>query len=211
VVIRNPSSISRRGFILLFSKNCFQDQFRSMKIHLYVFYNACRLRTRISAFILKPTTALQKENRQMAISRRKFVKAASLLTLSVSAPVKAAQALGWTNSRSGSESFSSATSTSFLDMQSFSRCLGTTFVLTDSTRKSTNFKLIEVHNYHSNVTLTAGRECFSLIFLAGDTVRLPQDTYTVDHTSLGKFQLFVVPIRGNTNGRYYEAVFNRLH
>jgi hypothetical protein len=147
----------------------------------------------------------------MAISRRKFVKAASLLTLSVGAPVKAAEVLSWTDTRSGLESFPFRTSTSLLDMQSFSRCLGTTFLLKDSISKTTVFQLIEVHDWQPNVTLTAGRECFSLIFLADDTARLPQNTYAVEHKSLGSFQLFVVPIRGNTNGRYYEAVFNRLH
>jgi hypothetical protein len=144
----------------------------------------------------------------MAISRRQFVKAASLLTLAVGAPVKAAGALSWPNTLLGSNNISE--SSTFLNMQSFSRCLGTNFFVKDSNSKATALKLIEVHNWQHNSD-SKGKECFSLIFRATDTTRLFQNTYAVEHNSLGSFQLFVVPIRRNHNARYYEAVFNRLH
>lgn len=146
----------------------------------------------------------------MAISRRKFVKAASLLTLSVGAPVKAAEYLSWPSTRVGSNNVPVGDSNSFLNMASFKRCLGTTFSLKHQSSKTSAFKLINVHNWQPN-SVTTDKECFSLVFLADDTTRLTQNTYAVEHDSLGSFQLFVVPIRGNQNGAFYEAVINRSH
>jgi hypothetical protein len=145
----------------------------------------------------------------MAISRRQFVKAASLVTLAVGAPVKAAEALTSSSTRLDSINVSPGPS-SFLNMQSFNQCLGTSFFVKDSNSKATAFKLIEVYNWQRN-SVTTRKECFSLIFRAPDSTRLGQNTYAVEHDSLGNFQLFVVPIRRNDNGRYYEAVFNRVH
>jgi hypothetical protein len=146
----------------------------------------------------------------MAISRRKFVKAATLLTLSVGAPVKAVEVLSH-NPRSRSQEIPDGESTTYLDMQSFSRCIGSSFTLRDTPSKTTALKLVEIHDWRSNSAFDTGRECFSLIFLASDTTRLPQNTYATEHSSLGRFSLFVVPIRSFKSGRYYEAVFNRLH
>jgi hypothetical protein len=52
-------------------------------------------------------------------------------------------------------------------------------------------------------------EQFSLLFKGPREVSLPQRTYTVDHVRLGTFLLFVVPIRQDANGIYYESVFSR--
>lgn len=62
----------------------------------------------------------------------------------------------------------------------------------------------------ATVTRTGGRESFVLLFRGGD-VRLPQDTYTVEHPALGNFQLFLVPGGADENGaQSYVATINRL-
>ena len=59
-------------------------------------------------------------------------------------------------------------------------------------------------------TRTGGRESFVLHFRGGD-VQLPQDTYSVEHSALGNFQLFLVPGGADKNGaQSYVATINRL-
>ena len=56
-----------------------------------------------------------------------------------------------------------------------------------------------------------GGECFSLLFRGGGGPALSQNTYTVDHPSLGTFQLFLVPTGSDDNGAQgYLATINRL-
>ena len=52
-------------------------------------------------------------------------------------------------------------------------------------------------------------EQFSLLFRGPRAVPLPQRTYEVEHAKLGTFLLFVVPIKQDENGIYYESVFSR--
>ena len=52
-------------------------------------------------------------------------------------------------------------------------------------------------------------EQFSLFFRGPRAVLLPQRTYEVDHAKLGQFLLFLVPIKQDENGIYYESVFSR--
>jgi hypothetical protein len=51
-------------------------------------------------------------------------------------------------------------------------------------------------------------ECFSLVFRAAPTVRLPQQIYRVAHDRLGVLEVFLVPIAPDKDGSRYEAVFN---
>jgi hypothetical protein len=54
-------------------------------------------------------------------------------------------------------------------------------------------------------------ECFSLVFRAAADARLDQRTYRVEHSALGDFPLFLVPLGPANDGRLeLEAVVNRL-
>jgi hypothetical protein len=53
-------------------------------------------------------------------------------------------------------------------------------------------------------------ERFSAIFRGALDQFLPQGSYAMEHEGLGGFELFIVPIRKDEAGFYYEAVFNRL-
>ena len=58
----------------------------------------------------------------------------------------------------------------------------------------------------------AGKECFSLTFQGPFGTPLHSNTYTVQHSSLGSFDMFIVPTGEATpNGYTYEASFNRLY
>jgi len=56
-----------------------------------------------------------------------------------------------------------------------------------------------------------GSEKFSLLFRGDPTRPLQQDTYRFEHTRIGRFDMFIVPIGCEDRSHcYYEAVFNRL-
>jgi hypothetical protein len=70
---------------------------------------------------------------------------------------------------------------------------------------TTELELIEVSDRS-----THGHINFTLLFRAPLQPLLPQQIYPVRHDRLGRFDLFIVPVKRDANGLYYEAVFNRL-
>jgi hypothetical protein len=53
----------------------------------------------------------------------------------------------------------------------------------------------------------APRAPFSIVFRGPPTPIVPQRIYSLRHDRLGAFELFLVPIRPDTVGMRYEAVF----
>ena len=53
----------------------------------------------------------------------------------------------------------------------------------------------------------AGREPFTLLFRGPTEPVLPQRTYGLEHPSLGRTEIFIVPIGSDADGVSYEAVF----
>jgi hypothetical protein len=69
---------------------------------------------------------------------------------------------------------------------------------------TTELELLEVSDGS-----TDGHVNFSLLFRGPLQPLLLQQIYPVEHDRLGRFDLFIVPIRRDAHGLYYEAVFNR--
>ena len=67
-------------------------------------------------------------------------------------------------------------------------------------------ELIEV----SELKALRGQEMFSIEFRCRSNEVLPQRIYRLEHENLGQLDLFLVPIRKDEQGVYYEAVFNRF-
>ena len=55
-----------------------------------------------------------------------------------------------------------------------------------------------------------GREQFSIIFRGPLGIFLQQQSYRMEHPQMGSFDLFLVPIRQDADGFYYEAAFARM-
>lgn len=51
---------------------------------------------------------------------------------------------------------------------------------------------------------------FSLTFRAPPDAPPQQDTFNLTHPTLGSMDIFLVPIRKDDDGLYFEAIFNRL-
>ncbi|HMS41341.1 MAG TPA: hypothetical protein PKE69_14010 [Pyrinomonadaceae bacterium] len=82
---------------------------------------------------------------------------------------------------------------------------------------NTNFKLfIEEDSFDLTLFECKGvisnpiQECFSLMFLAPNEMPAYQSLFRVEHSALGAFDLFLVPIKQDEKGLQLEAVFNNL-
>lgn len=54
------------------------------------------------------------------------------------------------------------------------------------------------------------QEEFAIQFRGPLSTYLDQGVHPFTHDQMGRFELFIVPIKQNAEGFYYEAVFNRL-
>ncbi|MHB0969739.1 MAG: DUF6916 family protein [Thermoanaerobaculia bacterium] len=51
------------------------------------------------------------------------------------------------------------------------------------------------------------QEPFTLLFRGSETI-LPQQVYTMRHTTAGNVDIFIVPVGRDARGTQYEAIFN---
>lgn len=69
-----------------------------------------------------------------------------------------------------------------------------------------DLELIDV----SELKLYPQQEEFTILFRGPLNAFLGQGLANFTHDQMGEFELFIVPIRQDGQGFYYEAVFNRL-
>ncbi len=68
-------------------------------------------------------------------------------------------------------------------------------------------KLTEVHPWGPGAAAGRDRKPFSLIFHTVPQAVFEQQTYRVEHESMGAFELFLAPLGPDERGMRYEAVF----
>lgn len=91
--------------------------------------------------------------------------------------------------------------------EDFAAQLNTNFEVRTDAEKFFEMTLIEVKSVISNKI----QECFSLLFrTSADEAPLFQQLFRLKHDALGEMELFLVPVKKNENGLFYEAVFNKL-
>jgi len=88
----------------------------------------------------------------------------------------------------------------------FARQLNTQFRVERQDAGAVTLDLVEA----SAVRSVPGSESFSIVFRGPADAFLPQAIYRMHHDEIGTFELFIVPIRQDAHGFYYEAVFNRM-
>jgi hypothetical protein len=150
----------------------------------------------------------------MSLSRRKFLRAGTLVALSAGIPLKTLVASTISQPSSFLPTDNQLNAGSYLNRESFSRQLKTKFSfahLAHKERQGVSVELIEVNDLTPKTMATSGKECFAAVFIGPRNAPLRQETYAVTHESLGMFEMLVVPISSHPVGVYYEAIFNRLH
>lgn len=95
----------------------------------------------------------------------------------------------------------------------FTQNLKTKFGVSLSGSKLTTMTLVEVNDLNQPSTMnngTTNRDCYSLVFSDRSNRTLGQNTYNIEHPTLGKFQLFIVQGGQNGSETRYTGVINRV-
>jgi len=93
-----------------------------------------------------------------------------------------------------------------LTFQAFTQELNTKFHIPLDESQRVELELAEI----SELKESPRNEEFSIVFRGPEEAFLGQGMRYFEHDQLGKFELFIVPIRHDDKGYYYEAVFNRF-
>jgi len=93
-----------------------------------------------------------------------------------------------------------------LSYEAFTSNLGSKFQVSVEPDRMVELKLTEVSERKSYPR----QEQFAIVFQGPSDAFLGQGTRLFNHEMMGAFDLFVVPIRQDDQGFYYEAVFNRF-
>lgn len=142
----------------------------------------------------------------MPISRRVFIKTASITAIAATVGKPAVVAFAQDTIQPGA---STTDPLAYYTQATFTQYISSIFRLH-------GFRTVEVvlekvqDTLPATVARTGGRESFVLYFRGG-AVQLPQDTYSVEHPALGNFRLFLVPNGADEYGaQSYVATINRL-
>jgi len=171
-----------------------------------------------------------KEEDHVAVSRRKFLKAGTLVGLSVVIPIKGVA--GTFGQHAGAEqdglfkvpAETQADQLNSLNEETFAQQLNTEFRIYTSPLTAINLELITVKRWEASsdkqsdkqaaVTTRSAKirevDCFSVIFRGPRRMALVSGTYRVTHEQMGTFDLFISPVNDDKKERLYQAVFNRL-
>ena len=149
----------------------------------------------------------------MSITRRKFLKAGTLVALASAIPLRAAgQQIRKGNDDNPIDQNQdvAADPLAGYTRAAFSSYLNSVFRLYTG-YSFVDVTLVEVKDLASGAAAAqTDAECFTLLFRGG-SVALPQNTYEIEHASLGTFPLFLVPGRADDNGlQSFVATINRL-
>jgi hypothetical protein len=90
--------------------------------------------------------------------------------------------------------------------EEFAKHLNTSFRVRLDDANSQELELVEV----SDLLESPDQTRFSIVFRGPSEVILPQGMRRFESEQMGQFSLFLVPIRKDEKGIYYESVFNRM-
>ena len=93
-----------------------------------------------------------------------------------------------------------------LTHEAFNQQAGTRFQVQVDESTNVELELVEV----SELKIYPRQEEFSVVFRGPADAFLDQGGRLFTHDQMGQFELFIVPIRQDAQGIYYEAVFNRI-
>ena len=93
-----------------------------------------------------------------------------------------------------------------LTHEAFGQNVNTKFQVQTGEDTGVELELTEV----SEIKLYPRQEEFSIWFRGRLDEYLDQGARNFKHDQIGEFELFIVPIRQDADGFYYQAIFNRL-
>jgi hypothetical protein len=93
-----------------------------------------------------------------------------------------------------------------LTHDAFAQNVNTKFHVSADDTNQVELELAEV----SELKQFKAHEQFTVVFRGPLDLFMSQGMRSFDHDKLGRFELFIVPIRQDGEGYYYEAVFSRF-
>ncbi|HLN97452.1 MAG TPA: twin-arginine translocation signal domain-containing protein [Pyrinomonadaceae bacterium] len=139
----------------------------------------------------------------MVTSRRDFIKKSSLIALAAGVPLSRLE-------RTAASQGEVPSVASGLNKTAFEAQLNTIFLIHDGASR-VGIKLVDVTDL-PRWGATTQREAFSLLFRGDRATALKQNTYLIEHETLGLFSFLIVPVmRRQKSAVYYEAIINRLN
>ena len=93
-----------------------------------------------------------------------------------------------------------------LTYEALTQNLNTKFHVAADEARPLDLELAEI----SDLKQVKNQEEFAVVFRGPLDRFLDQGTRSFDHEQLGQFELFIVPIKQDDRGYYYEAIFNRF-
>lgn len=155
----------------------------------------------------------------MTVSRRRFLRASSVLALSAALPLSLST-LASGQKRKAAQPGTDRPAVPLAAQrdplynytrETFAPYVNSVFIV--NSIPLAEITLIEVKETALVVDKRAARvpvgECFTLVFRGPDRTRFTQNTYTLEHAALGKFNLFITPTDRPGREQFYTAVINR--
>ena len=93
-----------------------------------------------------------------------------------------------------------------LTHEEFSKNANTKFQVQADENTRVDLELIKI----SELKIYPQQEEFTLEFRGPSDVFLGQGVRNFSHDQMGQFELFIVPVKQDAQGFYYEVIFNRL-
>jgi hypothetical protein len=90
--------------------------------------------------------------------------------------------------------------------EAFAAAVSTSFDVMAGNEGPVEFTLLECKSLVSNES----QECYTLLFRGPSDQPAVQAIYQLENKDLGKLELFLVPIKRDDDGLYFEAVMNHL-
>ena len=154
----------------------------------------------------------------MAVSRRKFLKAGTVVSLSAVIPLKSViSVLGQQTGIDGQGLFkvpAESQADDRLTEENFSRYLYSKFLIYTSPLTAIGLELIQVKQWEPTSAKQAAQaaklDSFSVLFRGPRKTALESRTYRITHEQMGTFDLFISPVNDRKKKQLYQAVFNRL-
>jgi hypothetical protein len=152
----------------------------------------------------------------MPISRRNFIQLGAVTAISAGAALDLSASASDKSPANMMDQLARARAReeSRLSYSAFAACLNSKFTLMTEDAGKLAVELVEVADHLKSSKLTGARkgvkENFSLAFKVPVQEKLVQNTYQFEHERLGKFDLFIGPVKSGKHGYIYEAVINRI-
>jgi hypothetical protein len=146
----------------------------------------------------------------MPITRRHFLRAGSVAMVAASAAtsLRASTAERWADATVPTGR------PTFMSKATFAAHLNTVFLIKLNDKQEVPLELVALHDCgpakQREKAARAGQECFALAFRPRPGQTLKQNTYALEHRVLGRFDLFIAPVKSKKHGQVYEAIINHV-